>query len=45
MASSNIMAELAGAEGELAGSLFHISQDCDNGNISGKRVAVCHRCV
>lgn len=45
MASSNVMAELAVAEGELPGSSFHISQDGDNGNISGNRVAVLHRCA
>lgn len=29
-----------GAEGELPGSLFHISQDCDSRNISGNCAAV-----
>lgn len=45
LASSNVMADLAGAEGELPGSLLHISQDRDNGNRSEKRAAALRRCV
>lgn len=45
LASSNVMADLAGAEGELPGSLLHISQDRDNGNRSEKPAAALRRCV
>lgn len=42
MASGDDKAELAGAEGKLPGSLFHISQDCEKGNRSGSPVAALH---
>lgn len=45
MAASNVMAEMAGMEGEQPGSLFHISQDYDNGNRSESPVTALHRCV